>query len=629
MEQRWSVRQNLSFGPHHRQVFRCGLNGIRLRPVACAMNTKEYYSSNFGWMRTNREEDKFLFFCIYRIATIRNGSRAMNIARSRSYIEEAKIAGLTSLFRSASAWSAQHHWNCSRTNRLLHSRLLQTRGVRNGVIVLCLGNRGYAQDMLKGKLDKFGSLPAPFLGSVSGILLSFVAPVLIAVLTPNPVYDSWRGATIVIVLAGLRFAWILASSTRRLFEMTTWLFIYLFLGTAPMVQLRLGHDPGTTPNLLHENDWTVHALVITGCLCQILGSFAGSLRSNAPIVQAQSRQLSRKRVNLLAIGTIVFGLYYVSAMGPAVLLGDRTARSLAATRIWPDSTTAVIIGATVAMGLLVSVTAQIFVFRERTRAAEKRPVIMLTVSTVLLFLCVNPVSSPRYILGTVVLGVLAAIGLYGTLTKFRFAALGALFALVFLFPLLDTFRRSLDATVAFENPLDSMVTGDFDSFGQINNTVAYVAENGIAWGAQALGVIFFWVPRSIWPSKPIDTGVLVGQSRDYGFTNLSSPLWAELYINGGWILVIIGMFAFGFALRRWDQANELRLKAGGIPTVLGCIVPFYLLIMLRGSLLQSMAYIAVILVFTSFIHTSEVRSRTQSRSPRRHPSFSRQRTPSA
>lgn len=116
------------------------------------------------------------------------------------------------------------------------------------------------------------------------------------------------------------------------------------------------------------------------------------------------------------------------------------------------------------------------------------------------------------------------------------------------------FRRSLDATAKSQNPLESMLSGDFDSFSQITNTVEYVNEHGITSGNQLLGVLFFWVPRSIWPDKAIDTGTVLGEFKAYFFKNLSAPLWAESISTAG------GRF-WSSACWRWDSSLESLVNA--------------------------------------------------------------------
>jgi hypothetical protein len=444
------------------------------------------------------------------------------------------------------------------------------------------------------------------MGSLTFIGLSVIFPLLILLNTPSNGYGAWVGALAVTVLVGGRFAWIVGSRERRLFEMTTWLYFYLFLGAAPMVQLRERYDPGTTPGIKHELDWPAVAIVVVSALALMVGSGLANLRRHE-IKAIRTTAVNRTRTTILTLVVMAFSLFYVVRLGPAMLLASRDDRARAAYAAFPDPTIAAVASATVSMGLLVAVVAQLAVLRDRVSLGQKRPFLLLTVSTIMLIACTNPISTPRYIFGTVALGLLAAIGFYGSTNRFRLAALGAIAGLLFVFPLLDVFRRTIDSTLAFESPFDSFLSGDYDSFAQINNTVLYVMNSGATAGQQALGVVFFWIPRSVWPDKPVDTGILLANERGYGFTNLSAPLPAEMFINGGWAVLVGGMLLFGFALRRWDAATERTIASIGVPSILGSTIPFYLLIVLRGSLLQAMAYLSVILVAAMWVRGSTER----------------------
>jgi hypothetical protein len=109
------------------------------------------------------------------------------------------------------------------------------------------------------------------------------------------------------------------------------------------------------------------------------------------------------------------------------------------------------------------------------------------------------------------------------------------------------------------------------------------------------------VPRQIWPDKPRDTGIVLSESRRYRFENLSAPIWAELYINGGWLLLTGGMIALGALVRSQDRRIEESLQQVRTPAIAACVLPFYLMILLRGSLLQAMSYLLVILVASAFV----------------------------
>jgi hypothetical protein len=438
------------------------------------------------------------------------------------------------------------------------------------------------------------------------IALAGVAPLLILMaLQDDASHSDFAGPMIIAILAALRLSVIVGAQARRLFEMVFWLYVYVFLGIAPMIQMRLGANTDTTPGVNHELDWQTSGLVLAGCAAFLLGVVAVRTRK-VSAGEVVTKTVSHSRANLLTLVMLGIFAYYASRIGFGNLFTSRNQLDLLRNLVWTDKTTAALITGVTSMGLLVSTIAQLQRRRQAAVDGQPKPLLMPLVSLVALLICVNPLNSARYAFGTVFLALIGACGAYANVKRFRAVTIAAVFGLVYLFPIADMFRRSLDPSAKSQDPLQSMLSGDFDSFSQITNTIDYVAASGISWGNQLLGVLFFWVPRSMWPEKPLDTGVIVAQWKMYGFSNLSSPLWAEFFINGGWVLVVVGMFAFGLLVGRLDRSSEYVLSTTGWPSVAACILPFYLLIVLRGSLLQSMASLAVILAASAFVRTKAV-----------------------
>lgn len=446
------------------------------------------------------------------------------------------------------------------------------------------------------------SMPAPYLATIVALVLSGVAPLLVISATPEiHGAQAFQGPLLIAALSGLMYARVVGSRSRRLFEMVIWLYVYVFFGIAPMIQMRLGADTDTTPAVNHDLDWSSTTIVLAGCVAFALGVFYKSGNPAEPSIATPLVGVNARRANLLTLASLALFAYYAGRLGFSTLFLSRFGLDLARTFAWPDKTIISLVTGGTSMGLLVSTIAQMYVRRQRKAAGLPRPWLLPLLSFVALFVCVNPVNSARYVSGTVILAMLGAFGAYTTVRKFRAVALGAILGMVYLFPIADMFRRSLDPSAKSQNPLESMLSGDFDSFSQITNTVEYVNETGITWGNQLLGVIFFWVPRGIWPTKAIDTGVLLGGFKGYDFKNLSAPLWSELYINGGWTLLVPGMLVLGVIVGRADRGSEAILASTKYPSLIACIVPFYLLIVLRGSLLQSVAFMAVIVVACLFV----------------------------
>lgn len=401
------------------------------------------------------------------------------------------------------------------------------------------------------------------------------------------------------MLSGARLAWLVGVGAQRIAEGMVWVFAYVFLGIAPMVQSRTLTDPATTPDIWHQFDQATFWAVAVGLTAFSVGCLAGG---SQPPPRWLPRTVRSGGVTLLAGAGLAASLYFVTRVGPPMLFLSREELDWAASAVWPNSTTAAIVRACASMPLLVTFVALVRQGRDRGHPWFRRTVVPGCVLIVLLVV-VNPISSPRYVFGTVALSVVAALGLLATRARFRATVLAAVGGLLLVFPLADAFRRAGYADAGFD-PVGDLTTGDFDAWPQISNALMYLSQHGSTEGRQGLGVLLFWVPRSIWEGKPVDTGVLLAEFRGYSFTNLSAPLWAELLINGGWVALVVGMAAFGWVVRRWDNRTVAELADRPVPGVLACILPFYMLILLRGSLLQATATLAVILLCAWFVRGS-------------------------
>lgn len=437
-------------------------------------------------------------------------------------------------------------------------------------------------------------LPSPFFGMLVALTLCVMVPLWVLTSTPEPTTTSWYGILLAAIIAGARFSWVIASSSRHLFEVTAWLYLYVFLGIAPLVQLRQQVDPGTTPNVNHAFDWTAVAIVLAAEVMLLLGTIAAG-RGSSKAAPQRVRETHGPRASAMLFVTTSAAIVYIFIVGPSTLFLPRNDRNIATSSVFSDQVIRAMVSGFVSIGLAVAIIAYLQAQRSKRKIGERTRYLPAFLALIPLLVIVNPVGSARYVLLTVLLGLVVAVGAYSRIRRYRVISLMALGSTFLLFPLLDTFRRSLDTAIEASDPLDSLVTGDFDSFSQIVNTAHFVDLNGITWGSQFLGVLLFWVPRSLWGDKPVDTGILLADFKGYSFTNLSAPMPAEFFINGGWVALVAGMGMLGYLIRCWDVRSEVHIRAHGVPTVLGCVLPFYFVLILRGSLLQATSTLAVIL----------------------------------
>ena len=428
------------------------------------------------------------------------------------------------------------------------------------------------------------------------ICLSVLVPewIFIGFASP-PTRSAWPLAAIFTGYAGIRLAWQVARGLPRLFEFSFWLFVYVFLGCAPLAEMRASSFRSTTPTVNHALDVETYAIIITGTLAFEVGYLLARQRPTRRQSVVEAIPSGRRSIIMAALG-LVFAAYYIHRLGVhALFIPRNTAGAVLQSAFHSTSSSAIVSGLSFAP-LLVSVPLMV---QARMRASDgiTPPRSLIAIASLVLLIEVNPISATRYTSGTVYGTLLVTAGAAANRHRIRLL-MCAMTALILLgFGLLASFHLSTSGGLNETPPLQALATsGDFDSFDNINNTIAYVDINGSTNGRQSLGVLGFFVPRSMWHSKPPDTGVLLATSQGYQFSNISAPLWAELYINFLWPGVVVGFIATGYCLRRLsDRALALWHIVGRV-NVTGIVFPFYLLILLRGSLLQATGIFVMLLV---------------------------------
>ena len=418
---------------------------------------------------------------------------------------------------------------------------------------------------------------------------------------------------IIIAYVSWRLSLLSIKGQKRLITITFWIFAYVFLGITPLLQVAADAFPWPG----HYTDQTVVKvtyLVLSGLVAYDLGS-----NFNKPILLRQlvikiffiRRLITWKGVLLFSLLVLFLTPLLIRQIGGLeFLFMPRHERFLALRYLIGGEGqarfqvfTALIRTPTFVAFLMLSV----FLWFKRDKNLninwrEKLLLISLLISTLIIN---NPVSSTRFWFGTIVLSSLFAS------FRWRTRYLGGwvfslIILLIFVFPFADLFRNSFDvslshriASTTVDNEL--IRNGDYDAFQQMLNTEIYIKHNGFAYGKQLLGTMLFWFPRSVWKGKPISTGELVATYSGYTYTNLSLPLWGELYIDGGFVLVIALFYLYG-AVVNIVEDHYVRSE-GNYPTYLNAFVPLYAayqFFLLRGTLMSAFAYLVPVLLCMYF-----------------------------
>lgn len=163
--------------------------------------------------------------------------------------------------------------------------------------------------------------------------------------------------------------------------------------------------------------------------------------------------------------------------------------------------------------------------------------------------------------------------------------------------------------------VDSFYLGHTDAFEVLVYGLEFSDTRGVTMGDQLLGVLFFWVPRTYWPTKAVATGSLLGATHikllsQTENVNLSAPLVLEGYINFGLVGVVLFGAITGLVAGMIDRAVVVRRRtvfAPGNPHFVACIdmvgAPLLglWLFVLRGSLLVAFAYTVGIIASGYFV----------------------------
>lgn len=133
----------------------------------------------------------------------------------------------------------------------------------------------------------------------------------------------------------------------------------------------------------------------------------------------------------------------------------------------------------------------------------------------------------------------------------------------------------------------------YDAWSNIPAAIDYTDKNGFQNGSQITGGLLFFVPRSIWNSKPNSSGQLLGDylinSQFLWFNNISATIVLEGYLDFGvWGVLLFGAI-LGFSVVRLDVLLYSRNPFAKIFAVYAAVFLFYLM---RGSLLTAIAYLS-------------------------------------
>jgi hypothetical protein len=405
------------------------------------------------------------------------------------------------------------------------------------------------------------------------------------------------------VYAGTHLAVQFGRGDLRIATSTFWLFIYVALSVASLARISTGlHSYLANPGTLTE----AVLIVLAGGVAYDAGQLAYRhwRRNN---IDLTFHGVNFARLNALGVIGLAASTYYIRTVGISSFFSSRSDLAQGITQAGLTSngsqTVSAIIGSLAVVPLLLAWlgwTARL----ARDSVARRSLGCWLWYSLLSAFVIIvnNPISTSRYQVLTVLFAALFCLPSLGK-RAMRLILAGGVILAITVFPYTDYFR----VDPANRPPLQvnsiavELATKDYDQMTMIANGVWYAGAFGHTDGSQTLSDLLFFIPHSVWPGRAGDTGTLIGEAMAVPNVNLSAPIWVEFWLDFSWLGLIVGFLLFGWISARWDSLFVYLRRGRGLtsPALLDLALPLfagYQFILLRGSILQAMGRMAVMVL---------------------------------
>ncbi len=387
-----------------------------------------------------------------------------------------------------------------------------------------------------------------------------------------------------------------------------WIFIGVFFAAVPALQLATGNLPWGKPLPL-EVVLRANLLILGGCTVYQLTRYVVAAVSGDRPPLFPSRISGGWVRSFATVGTAVFvilALAYFLIVGPDALFLQKEILIKWRDRV-PDRVYLMVEAAIRSPVLYFSLLA-VFLYRLR-RISKGHMALVLALGLLVNF----PLALQRTMAATVVVSLLLSFGGSYWQRHRQAFTLFFLFALLAVYPLLNVVRSTSSRMAPpITQPAQvyswGLQRGDFDAYSMLCQTIAFTDTAGFQEGRQLQTALAFAVPRSCWPQKGVGSGALLRQKAGDEFTNVSSPLLAEGYIDFGWAGALFYFVLFAVLARQYDcyywYWRRHRAAAGDVTfrVLFYPVVMILLFHLLRGDLLSSLAQLAGVYLSAWVLH---------------------------
>lgn len=243
---------------------------------------------------------------------------------------------------------------------------------------------------------------------------------------------------------------------------------------------------------------------------------------------------------------------------------------------------------------------------------------LFSIMIVILFVLKNPLTEKRNALGPIYITLIylfypKIINSNAKFFLFLFSSMIIAFPLISSITHLDANLNELinspefflETLIKSGAVLETFNSLHYDAFSNIIATIDYTKVYGLSFGYNLLGAFLFFIPRSIWVSKPITTGKEIGSylidNFNFGdgkFNNLSNSIISEGYINFGIIGVLLLSILLAFTMIKF--LNWFR-SGSDLKEIIAFYFAVHLIFLMRGDLTNGIAYFVGPLIGVYFI----------------------------
>jgi hypothetical protein len=341
-----------------------------------------------------------------------------------------------------------------------------------------------------------------------------------------------------------------------------WLLMYVFFVIAPCQTLRFGH---------FENEGPVSGFFFTNAEVATASGIIFLFLLFATVTTILVRRLVAKaepasyRLTdyalpiLLAVSVLAFAAFVVFEGGMGNVLADRYSKELS-----DDPSAGILATAAIAVEmvacLLICVYAKCKPYR--TSAGLLAVVGSLAVALALLLIAQNPYNTARFYFMIAWLPIILVFisGRLGIKTFY----LSVLLGLVVVMPMLNLTSRSGASLAEAAEVVDIsnvLTIPGLDLLDMLVYEVRYLELSDFFWGTKTLGILLFFVPRSLWSGKETvlasDMGVVLADLGTAGTPNLSGFVAGDFYADLGMAGVAIGAVAISFLLTFFGRKRAI------------------------------------------------------------------------